>query len=147
MEIGNLLFGHSRGNYPIDRESFECACSEVFKALLDVVNCDGYGHYIGNNKQFLSSLGGFQCDLFEINPYYWGECNCGADEAGDAYHKETCSLVIPNFKYNIKDYEPIEIRWYKYPFRDSYSNIELSGEVFCSILEDCMNYIKNLKEF
>lgn len=142
MEIGNFLFGHSRGAYPIDRELFEKITLENFRSLLNVINCDGYGRYRGTNSRFRTLLGGFGCNLFEINPYYWGDCDCDAN--AKETHKDYCSLSIPNFKYRTNTGEVIEIRWYKYPFRDSYSNVELSAEMFASIISDCANYVKNL---
>ena len=144
MELGNLIFGHSRGNYPIDRKSFENTFSKDFTTLLEAINCDSYGYYNGYNKSLRTNLGGFKCDLFEINPYYWGDCDCGADETCNEHHKDTCSLVIPNFIYKAKTGETIEIRWYKYPFRDSYSNVEISKELFSAIMKNCISFVKTL---
>lgn len=147
IELGNLLFGHSRGNYTIDRQSFEKLHSEAFCALLEAVNCDSYGHYCGANKAFLSPLGGFQCDLFSINPYWWGECTCGYDEESDTQfegHKDECALVVPNFKYKFDNGEEFHIRWYKYPFRDSYSNMPITIGLVDPIFAHCINYAKTL---
>lgn len=144
MEIGNLLFGHSRGVCPVDRMPFERLYSGIFNELLDIVNCDNYGHYMGKNKAFLSHLGGFQCDLFEINPYWWGECDCGCDEEAGEYHKDNCALVIPNFRYKLDNGEEFSIRWYKYPFRDSYSNMPITRELFSHIMKNCIEYAKTL---
>lgn len=142
MELGNLIFGHSRGLYPIERKSFEEFFGQKFTELLDAVHCDSYGHYMGNNPAFKSLLGGFKCEFFEINPYYWGECDC--DASSGSPHKSYCSLNIPNFVYRVKGGKDIEIRWYKYPFRDSYSNVKISDELFSSIMSNCMDYVKSL---
>lgn len=119
----------------------------MWETLLNAIPCDHYGYYEGKKEEQRTKLGGFTCDLFEINPYYWGECDCGADENGWEFHEPTCSLCIPNFVYKpINDNEPLEIGWYKYPFRDSYANREIAPNEFADILKECYNYIKMMKE-
>lgn len=142
-----MIFGHSRGSFPIERESWEINVMGMWNTLLNVIPCDHYGYYEGKKEYHQTKLGGFTCDLFEINPYYWGECDCGAEENGCDYHTDTCSLCIPNFIYRSKnESDPVTIQWYKYPFRDSYANREISPDEFANILMDCYNYIKSMKE-
>lgn len=50
-------------------------------------------------------------------------------------HKPDCLLIKPNFLYKPTK---LEIRWYKYPFRDSYSNQPLTLEEFRKIIDDCI---------
>ena len=97
MELGNLLYGHSRGNYSIDRIKFEKLFGKSFTKLLNILKCDIYGYYMGNNSTFKTKLGGFTCELFEINPYYWGECDCGYEDGVELHHQPCCSLIKPNF--------------------------------------------------
>ena len=140
MELGNMIFGHSRGKYPLDREKIESKAGHLFKHLLIVTNCDSYGIYLGKDVNHETKLGGYKCEKFEINPYYWGECDCGAGEDGP--HKPECSLRIPNFIYRFPDKKTVlEIRWYKYPFRDSYANMELTADMFADIIRDCIKYV------
>jgi len=40
MELGNAIFGHSRGNYPIDRESWS---NVFFNNFIYEINADAYG--------------------------------------------------------------------------------------------------------
>jgi len=62
MEFGNMCFGHSRGEYPVDKDY-----QEIFESLLEL---------LGN-----SSREEYSNDTFEMRPYWWGECECGFDEA------------------------------------------------------------------
>lgn len=149
MELGNMIFGHSRGSFPIEREFWENNVMVMWGALLNAIPCDHYGHYEGKVEGYRTKLGGFTCDLFEVNPYYWGECDCDAEENDwdYDYHKPNCSLCIPNFIYrSVDEGEALEIRWYKHPFRDSYANREIAPDEFACILKECYNYIKSMKE-
>jgi hypothetical protein len=70
MELGNLIFGNSRGEYPLERGvGFE---EELYR-LFDVIaksqgrqSGDSYGEEYEN-------------DVFSVFPYYWGDCTCGFD--------------------------------------------------------------------
>lgn len=46
----------------------------------------------------------FQNEVFEMHPYHWGRCTCGA---GTAPHQEICSIKRPNFRC-----QGLELRWY-----------------------------------
>lgn len=147
MELGNMIFGHSRGHFLIERESFEDNVMPMWEALLNTIPCNHYGYYEGKKEGHRTKLGGFTCKLFEINPYYWGDCDCDTEENGLDAHSSTCSLYIPNFIYRpVNDGKPLEIRWYKYPFRDSYANREITPDEFLDILKECMFYILNLRK-
>ena len=117
MELGNLLFGHSRGEYQVDRETYQ----DMFGKFLEKINCDEYGCFQGND-------GIFENEVFAIRPYYWGN-----DEE---------EMAKPNFVYKPDN---LEIRWYKYPLRDSYSNQELTVDDFKVILNNCEKSI-NIKD-
>ena len=54
-------------------------------------------------------------------------------------HADTCPLVFPNFVHKSSG---LTIQWYKYPLRDSYSNVELTLEVFSKIIDDCIKSLK-----
>lgn len=119
-ELGNLMFGHSRGNYPVDRDKYQ----DLLYHFMERNGFDAYGHYIDLNK------GQIPCDkednssyknaTFVIRPYYWGD-----DEK---------LMRLPNFHYFPTD---LSIRWYKYALRDSYSNREFTKGEFIKILRDC----------
>lgn len=143
-ELGNLLWGHSYGEFHIDdRSKFQ----EKFWELLEL-GFDSYG-YIDNDKlekyaqikesnltnqdiypedskpvkenpDYRPHLHYFDNGVFMINPYYWGD----AEDLMD----------FPNFIYYP---ENIEIRWYKYAFRDSYCNKNITHEEFCEIVDKC----------
>ena len=112
MELGNLLFGNSRGQYPIERHPMQEIFWEYFEDAFDY-HCFVEG-YDSNER------GGYENDIFLINPYYWGDDEDIAAE--------------PNFVYKP---EGIEIQWYKYALRDAYCNIELTKEKAREIFEKC----------
>lgn len=115
MELGNLLFGNSRGAYPVDRDTYQ----DVFQDFLEKNGFDGYGHKEGSGGDV------FENDTFVVRPYYWGD--------------DKDVAVLPNFVYKP---ENVEISWYKYPMRDAYSSIELTPEKFEKILSACEQSLK-----
>ena len=117
MELGNMIFGNSRGVYHVEpREEYQ----DAFCDFLDEIGCDCYGwnHHIAGNKT--------ETDKFIVRPYYWGD-----DEA---------KAELPNFVYKPTG---LEIRWYKYPMRDAYSNQDVSVEDFKEILKECEKSMNN----
>ena len=66
MELGNIIFGNSRGQYPIKRHiGYEDELKKLFIAIDP--DYDGYGVDYENDIVFLML-------------YYWGDCTCGYDE-------------------------------------------------------------------
>lgn len=115
MELGNLMFGNSRGEYHVKpREQYQ----EAFAEFLFKNGFDGYGRRgaSGNN---------FENDTFIIRPYYWGE-----DES---------IASLPNFVHKPTG---LEISWYKYPMRDAYCNQDIDLESFKKILDECDKSLK-----
>lgn len=116
-ELGNLLFGNSYGEYRVDRESSQ----DIFVEWLNQNGFDGYGFYQIQADQ--NARGGYSNDIFEINPYYWGEDETEADK--------------PNFVFKPTS---LEVRWYKYPMRDAYANQDQID--WKMILDACTKSIK-----
>jgi len=107
MELGNMFFGNSRGEFEFpDRQLVE---SKEWKKLAKV------------DLEF----DGFDNEVFTIRPYYWGD-----DEKEEA---------LPNFIYKPTGFE---IKWYKYAFRDSYMNQELSKAQIIDIFKKCGDSIQ-----
>lgn len=78
MELGNLVFGHSRGEYEIPRED---AFEDPLFELLSLIGDDSgiYGCYFENS-------------VFEVRPYWWGDdCTCGKEEPK---HEPSCDSVV-----------------------------------------------------
>lgn len=127
MELGNLLFGNSRGRFEVPRGIGEddFAWQETFRDFMDEIGLDGYA-YIENKEleKYKTERGGFENDIFAINPYYWGE-----DEN---------IMREPNFIYKPTG---LTIDWYKYPLRDSYSNKKITFEELNEILKKCKESI------
>jgi hypothetical protein len=142
MELGNMVFGNSSmDTHRIDRDKFET----LFHAYLSYMDFNQYGHYDEKKaihsdyidpddiKKNINEYGKYENDVFSIFPYYWGECECDSDLVH--VHKETCPCSWPNFHYKPTD---LRIEWYKYPFRDSYSNKSFTVEEFVEILDKCV---------
>ena len=75
-------------------------------------------------------------------------CDCDYDERYENWlkeidypdgHKKECLLVEPNFLYKPTGFE---IQWYKYPFRDSYMNQDISLSEFKTIINQCIKSLK-----
>jgi len=70
MELGNFVFGHSRGNFLIERGvGFEEELYRLFDAIDP--NRDNSWREYGVN---------FENETFMTFPYWWGDCECGFDE-------------------------------------------------------------------
>ena len=114
MEIGNLIFGNSRGEYHVEPRA------EYQEAFCNFLKNNGFefdGCY-GNKNEF-------ENDTFIVRPYYWGENEKLAE--------------LPNFVYKPTD---LEISWYKYPMRDAYSNQDIDIKQFRKILKDCASSMR-----
>lgn len=121
MELGNLLFGHSRGEYNVDRDLDEC---HEWTELLFATDSGYYGHTDNEIKK--NDSGGYENEVFAIRPYWWGDDNAE-------------QVNMPNFLYKPTGFE---IRWYKYPFRDSYMNKNLSIDKIKEIFMCCVESVK-----
>jgi hypothetical protein len=118
-ELGNLMFGNSRGNYHIDRSIYGPLWNDIFSKLN--FSRGGYdGKVYKNNVSYDEGVEKFENDVFIMRVYFWGD-----DEEIEA---------LPNFLHKKSG---LEIQWYKYPLRDSYSNVKLTPEKFTEILQDC----------
>lgn len=133
MEIGNLLFGNSRGKVPVSRK-----WQDTFIDFLLSAGFDSYGHIDNDllekytvtiegdaeslNPDYKEHVHVIDNGIFRVLPYWWGNSENIAK--------------LPNFVYYPTQYE---LSWYKYPLRDSYANKEISYDEFLKILEDCKN--------
>lgn len=145
MELGNAIFGNSRGKYEfLDRELEN---SRSWKDLMRTLQADSYGcldtqyydekldKYVErDNGLTANEFGGYVCRdeggevVFEIFPYYW---------LNDEKLKEK-----PNFVYRPGTDKEISIKWYKYPFRDAYVMQPVSKPMLKRAWEDCTNELK-----
>lgn len=71
----------------------------------------------------------FSNDFFTIRPYYWGE-----DE------DEICK---PNFEIPSENFE---LDWYKYPFRNSYSNEKLTPSRWNDLIQKCIASLNHISQ-
>ena len=121
IELGNLFFGNSRGPFHIDR-SWEAEMGMLFEAA----DLDMYGYA---DRDVATERGGFENDVFHIEPYYWGDDEDIMDE--------------PNFRYKPTGFE---LHWYKYPLRDSYCNKNITYGEYCDMIEKCIASLREGKE-
>lgn len=129
MELGNIVFGNSRGNYSIvPRADYE---DMFYNNFLIKIGADAYGHpdnfkiFGLRNSDELAEF--YDNDIFVMRPYYWGD-----DEA---------LMVKPNFEFKPKH---ITISWYKYPMRDAYCNQDLTLDEFDTMLAECVDEFNTL---
>lgn len=74
MELGNMIFGHSRGQAQIPRDD---PWEKPLFDLLEACGCDGYG------------WPAFENAVFKVQGYDWdAECDCGFDEAAEQWHED-----------------------------------------------------------
>ena len=131
MELGNMIFGNSRGTYEFpDRDLVD---SKEWRSLLSLA-CDGDFYGYGGEHFPHNERGGVTTELFEINPYYWGECDCVGEE-----HAPDCPCLRHNFTYKPTGFW---IDWYKYPFRDSYMSEDISKRQLKRMWKNCIRYCK-----
>lgn len=78
MELGNIIFGNSRGKFPVSRSA---GYYEELVRLFEV--------YAPNRDHSWREYGEeFENDVFSVFPYYWGDCTCGYDEKERQWSKE-----------------------------------------------------------
>ena len=81
MELGNIVFGNSRGCYSIPREGvWEFHLERLMYAMGEEPSSYGVD---------------FENDIFCMMPYYWGDCECGYEEKEHEWceanrHLENC---------------------------------------------------------
>ena len=117
MELGNRLFGNSRGDFPVDK-----SLEELFVGALNEAGFDSRGicHTwkaekpapVPYNEQATAT------QHFVVQPYV-------EDDLENAN-------ICPNFLDRVTG---LKLRWYKHALRDSYANYELTREMLEPILQ------------
>jgi hypothetical protein len=90
MELGNIIFGNSRGQFEIERgKGFEEELIRLFESYAP--ERDSSWREYGEE---------FENDIFMVEPYYWGECTCGFDskEFNEEHSKECYQTELKNEK-------------------------------------------------
>lgn len=89
MELGNMIFGNSRGQFELPRQKgFEDELIRLFATIAPSEN------------SFERSYGAdFENETFLTFPYYWGDCTCGYEENEAEWcdshsHAEGCYQTI-----------------------------------------------------
>ena len=80
MELGNIVFGNSRGEFPIKRRA---GWEDELIRLFDAYAPDRYNEWreYGVN---------FENNTFSVMEYWWGDCTCGA---WCPQHSEDCDIT------------------------------------------------------
>lgn len=78
MEFGNMIFGNSRGEFPVSRSA------GYYEELIRLFEA-----YAPARVNFWREYGEeFENDVFSVFPYFWGTCECGYDEKEHQWSKE-----------------------------------------------------------
>jgi hypothetical protein len=85
MELGNMLFGNSRGEAPIEcSDDWERPWEQFCEAL--GINWRGYPEDVCNLPT--NAAGEIETDIFHIRSYDWdASCTCGAEAAMEEWHQ------------------------------------------------------------
>lgn len=111
MELGNMLFGNSRGECPINRDLQD----EFQERVLYPLGFDSYGNPEDELPAGWSRLEswGYTNGVFTLRPYWWGDCQCGWDElvfeeghAPDCY--QTRLQLLRGGDYSQRNWRPYE---------------------------------------
>lgn len=118
MELGNMIFGNSRGPVEVPHKLVE---SDVWSMLVnDVLQVEDYHCSIGThfedknnnymkrtNKITPNEYGGYALMddnneiIFEIFPYWWGDCTCGAWEHNEEIYEKMKKKYFTEEEYEI----------------------------------------------
>lgn len=144
MELGNLIFGNSRGEYPVPREWQDSFCERLAE-----MGFSGYGfpnewdddgrfapELSERYDKFLVEIDGedgrhhkWETDLFVLMPYYWGDDDAIAE--------------LPNFVYKPLGFE---LSWYKYALRSAYMNQLVTLAQLDDMLRACIESIRERRD-
>ena len=126
MEIGNMLFGTSRGEYAVDRKLEGLFLDALARAGFDR---DGYRRGWESDRQAPTPYNeqATATHHFVIQPYV-------VDDMDNAN-------LCPNFLDRVTG---LKLRWYKYPLRDSYANYDLTEEMLVPILDRLVEECQSL---
>lgn len=126
MEIGNMLFGNSRGDYAVDR-----GLQDLFVGALAQAGFDerGFRHGWESDRPAPAPYNEHATAThhFVIQPYVDDDLENAA--------------LVPNF---LDRTTGLKLRWYKRPLRDSYANYQLTREMLEPILERLVEECQSL---
>lgn len=159
-ELGQAIFGNNIiFKYAVPKKIGDMLYELSFLLTNDVFDA-GYGIDYEN-------------DVFEMHPYYWGDCTCGYEKEEwkkfrklfeEKYknenekqqlelqykewlkthkHSDRCRLMLSNFHYKPTG---LKINWYKYIGRSMSSNKPITVKNFQKIFEHCKQSILNNKK-
>ena len=102
--------------------------SPEWHVLLEITDSEYHGHtYL---KSMRNETGGYENEVFAINPFYWGE-------VGDRDYERLSDR--PNFLFKPTG---LTIEWYKYPFRDSHMSEDLDSNELRRVWRFCIRSVQ-----
>lgn len=131
MELGNAIFGNSRGKVPVERGWRERVAVEA----LESCGFDSYGCIDDQRLRRFVDASGLSDEValvrigdYDVMPYYWGDAGLHPDVA-----------VLSNFTDHARGFS---VQWYKYPMRDAYANRETSDAEWEAIWLGFSEYVR-----
>lgn len=118
MELGNLIMGNSRGNYEVNRdlvdseewiylvhtllqvEDYHCSMGDYFEDY----STSSLNRKLRTNKLKPNKYGGYVCEyngevIFEIFPYWWGDCTCGVDNENEKLRRKWKKELFTDYQW------------------------------------------------
>lgn len=116
MELGNLFFGRTPGEYVIERTVYQ----DIFQKFLEENGFDSYGYLEGSENRV------FENEVFVIRPFVW-DLDPEAQAEPNFYHKPS----------------GLTFSWYKYPLRNAFANLDITPDELEAVLAQCAESLKN----
>ena len=122
----------------------------LFYNITSEMGFDEYAKYESSNLEDNT----FENDVFLLRPFSWKDidCSCGLDEEeSDLYYSKEGENIDTTLGFHAIEcycssdrvvnfwYKPtnLKINWYKYPFRDAFSNQKVTYDYLEAILKHC----------
>lgn len=121
QSVREQRYFQDEGGYPFPNRELVNGISWEFLCRLAGVN-QGYGHSERETDRDEPSHGGFENEIFAIRPYDWSEPD----------------VLLPNFEHKPSGFK---LWWYKYAFRSSTMNYNLSAEELNRLFNLCSLYL------
>ena len=86
MELGNMAFGNSRGEFEVERDDdMGAAVYALLEAVTAIQGIESFGYQPT-----------FDSPTFSLAPYWWGDCTCGWDCHDDGHSRSNAVKHAPN---------------------------------------------------
>ena len=133
-ELGQAIFGNEPQEYDLgeSRQYVSHKLYELSEILAEIDPSEQRHGFLGGEFGYGQE---FKNDVFEMHPYWWGDCTCGQEEAPNGCLSE-CKTRLPNFRCG-----DISVSWYKYIGRGMSTNIKQSKKDWRKVFDKCFSSI------